>query len=223
MTKASHYLKEHPETFWLICILAISTLLRLAFLHEPFDRDEGQYATIAQTILRGGLPYRDAIEIKPPGTFYLYALAIGLFGATTEAVRIFTALYSLLTIIAVFGVARLISGIRSGLCAALVYGAYSTIPQLQGNCNTEVFLVLPMTAGVWFFLKASETNKRSYFFCVGICSALAMLIKPVALPVVVLQPEWSDHEGVYEVTEYVRNNCYEETKIGYAVLFRCSK
>jgi 4-amino-4-deoxy-L-arabinose transferase-like glycosyltransferase len=187
MARVLSYLKKHPEAIWLLAILALSTLLRLAFLHEPFDRDEGQYATIAQVILRGGLPYRDAIEIKPPGTFYLYALAIGLFGATIEAVRTFTALYAMLTVIAVYGVARHISGARAGLCAALIYGIFSTVPRLQGNCNTEVFLVLPMTAGVWFFLKAFETKKRSYLFWAGLCAALAMLIKPVALPVVALE------------------------------------
>jgi 4-amino-4-deoxy-L-arabinose transferase-like glycosyltransferase len=187
MTRVLSYLKEHPETIWLLAILALSTLLRLAFLHEPFDRDEGQYATIAQAILRGGLPYRDAIEIKPPGAFYLYALAVGLFGATTEAVRIFTALYAMLTVIAVYGVARHISGARAGLCATLIYGIFSTVPRLQGNCNTEVFLVLPMTAGVWCFLKAFESKKRSYLSWVGLCAALAMLIKPVALPVLALE------------------------------------
>ena len=182
------YLKKHPETVWLIAILAVSTLLRLAFIHEPFERDEGQYATIAQNILRGGLPYRDAIEIKPPGTFYLYALAISLFGATTEAVRTFTALYAMLTVISVYGVARQIAGVLSGLCAALVYGIFSTFPLLQGSSsNTEVFLVLPMTAGVWFFLKSFNTKKRSYLFGVGLCAAFAMLIKPVALPVVILE------------------------------------
>ncbi|GFE62150.1 glycosyltransferase family 39 protein [Geobacter sp. AOG2] len=187
MKYALNYLKEHPETLWLIVILALSTLLRLAFIHEPFDRDEGQYATIAQEILRGGLPYRDAIEIKPPGTFYLYALAIGMFGATIEAVRMFAALYSMLTALAIYGVARHIGGTRAGLCSALLYGVFSTIPRLQGNSNTEVFLVLPMTAGVWCLLLAMDTQKRSYLYGVGLCAALAMLVKPVALPVVVLE------------------------------------
>ena len=187
MTRRLNYLRKHPETLWLIAILGLSTLLRLAFLHEPFDRDEGQYATIAQTILRGGLPYRDAIEIKPPGTFYLYAMAIALFGATTEAVRIFTAFYSLLTIIAVFGVAHLIAGVRSGLCAALVYGVFSTFPLLQGTSNSEVFLVLPLTLGVWFFLLGAESKQPLHFSLSGLCAAFALLIKPVALPIVVLQ------------------------------------
>ena len=138
-------------------------------------------------ILRGDLPYRDAIEIKPPGVFYLYALAIGLFGASTEAVRIFTALYALLTVTAVFGVARHISGVRAGLCAALVYGIFSTFPLLQGgSSNTVVFLVLPLTMGVWFFLRAADTHNRSQLVWSGLCAASAMLIKPVALPVLAL-------------------------------------
>lgn len=188
MTQTAHYVRKNSGILWLIGILAFSTILRLAFIHEPLNRDEGQYAAIAQNILHGGLPYRDAIEIKPPGAFYLYALAIGLFGATTEAIRLFTALYALLTVIAVYGVARHISGNRAGLFAALVYGVCSTFPQIEGSSsNTEVFLVLPLTAGMWFLLKALETRKRAYLCWCGVCAGLAMLVKPVALPVVVLE------------------------------------
>jgi 4-amino-4-deoxy-L-arabinose transferase-like glycosyltransferase len=188
MTNFKNYLKQHPEIFWLIAILALSTLLRLCFLHEPFERDEGQYASIAQEILRGGLPYRDAVEIKPPGTFYLYALAIGLFGATTEAVRIFTALYAMLTVVAVYAIARQVANVRAGLCAALVYGIFSTFPLVQGSSsNTEVFFVLPLTTGVWFLIRAIETKGRRYLFWGGLCAAFALLIKPVALPIVALE------------------------------------
>lgn len=181
------YLKKHREAVWLIAILALSALLRLAFLHEPFETDEGYYATIAQNILRGGLPYRDAIDIKPPGVFYLYTLAISLFGATTEAVRTFTALYSLLTVLAVYWVARHLAGARAGIGAALVYSIFSSFPRLQGSgSNTEVFLVLPLTLAVWFFLRADDSQKRSQLVWSGLCAGLAMLIKQMALPMVAL-------------------------------------
>jgi 4-amino-4-deoxy-L-arabinose transferase-like glycosyltransferase len=186
MARASlQYLRKHPEILWLAAILAFSTFLRLAFLHEPFDRDEGQYATIAQTILRGGLPYRDAVEIKPPGVFYLYALAIRVLGASPEAIRLFTAGYATLTVLAVYAVARELSGKRAGLYAALVYGICSTLPLLQASSsNTEVFLVLPLTVGLWSLLRAMETKQRRYLFWCGLSGAMAMLIKPVALPMV---------------------------------------
>jgi 4-amino-4-deoxy-L-arabinose transferase-like glycosyltransferase len=188
MNKAASYLREHPETLGLLAILALSTLMRLAFLHEPLDRDEGQYAAIAQEILRGGLPYRDAIEIKPPGALYLYALAIGLLGATPEALRLFTACYAVGTVVAVYGVTRQLGGVRAGLVAALIYGFYAPFPLLQGSSsNTEVFLVLPMTAGIWFLLRARANGLRSRLGWSGLCAALTLIIKPSALPVVVLQ------------------------------------
>jgi 4-amino-4-deoxy-L-arabinose transferase-like glycosyltransferase len=182
------FLKAHRERFLLAAILGVSFLLRLAFLHEPFERDEGHYAAIAQVILRGGMPYRDAIEIKPPGAFYLYALAIQLFGATTEGIRIFTSIYALLTVITVYAFARRMSGAAAGLSAAATYGVFSTFPLLQGSSsNTEVFLVLPMTAGALFLVMALDSGKRRYLMYCGLCAALAMLIKTVALPVVALE------------------------------------
>ncbi|MBK5276311.1 MAG: glycosyltransferase family 39 protein [Desulfuromonadales bacterium] len=188
MIHALKYLKDHWELVVLAAILALSVLLRLAFLHEPFDRDEGHYAAIAQEILRGGLPYRDAIEIKPPGVFYLHALGIVLFSATVEGIRIFTALYALGTVLAVYLVARRVAGVTAGLWAAAIFAVFSSFPLMEGSSsNSEVFLILPLTLGAWFMLGAIETNKRSSLCWCGLCAGLAMLIKPVALPFVALE------------------------------------
>lgn len=188
MKKLFLFLKRHRELVILCGILGFSILLRLAFLHEPFERDEGQYAAIGQEILRGGIPYRDAIEIKPPGVFYLYALAIKLFGATPEGIRIFTSIYATLTVISVYAFARRIAGVRAGLFAALTYGVFSTLPMYQGSSsNSEVFLVLPLTAGTLFFVMVLESGERKFLCYSGICAALAMIIKTVALPVIVFE------------------------------------
>jgi len=187
MARVTAYLKSHPETVVLAAIILVSTLLRLCFLHEPFDRDEGLYAAIGQSILRGELPYRDAVEIKPPASFYLYALAIALFGATVEGIRSFTACYAVLTVVAVYAVTLRLADRRAALLAAAVYGVFSTFPLLQGSSsNTEVFLVLPLLLGVWFLLRFAANGRRRELAWCGLCGALAMLIKPVALPFVAL-------------------------------------
>lgn len=171
----------------LLIILVMAFSLRMAFIHEPFERDEGQYAYIAQEILHGSIPYRDVIEIKPPGVFYIYASAITLFGNTTESIRLFTAFYSLLTVIVVYLIARNLRGVRAGLLAALLYGVYSSGPLIQGSgSNVEVFMVLPLAISVWFYLRGADSGKRVYIVLSGICASCAMLIKPVALPQVVL-------------------------------------
>ena len=69
-----NYLKRHPEYVWLAAILTLSTLLRLAFLHEPFEMDEGQYAGIAQEILRVvspiGMPWRSSLPASFTSTLW---------------------------------------------------------------------------------------------------------------------------------------------------------
>ena len=171
----------------LVAILAISLFLRLSFLHEPFERDEGAYAYMAQEILRGSVPYKDVIDIKPPAIYYAYAAIMALFGETAEAIRMFTAFYSLLTVCAVFLVTRQVSERKAGLVAALLYGVFSSAPSLHGSSsNSEVFLVLPSTLGIYFLLRAvHEADRRSIFLC-GVSCAAAMLVKTVAIPIAAL-------------------------------------
>jgi 4-amino-4-deoxy-L-arabinose transferase-like glycosyltransferase len=172
------------KTEWLLllAILAISFCLRLAFLHEPFERDEGLYAYVGQEILRGAIPYKDVIEIKPPGTFYLYAAGIGVFGDTTESIRLFTALYSLISVYFVYRIARYLSGPQAGLLAGFLYAIYSSGPLLQGSSsNTEVFMVMPLLAGTYLFLRGADTGRRVYLMGCGLAAGMAMLIKTVAL------------------------------------------
>jgi hypothetical protein len=57
-----------------------------------YGRDQGIYATVAATLLRGGMPYRDAWDFKPPGIFVIYALSRALLGPGQWAIRVFEVL-----------------------------------------------------------------------------------------------------------------------------------
>lgn len=176
-----------PELIVLGIIAIVLMAVRLTFLHEPFERDEGFYATIAQEILRGGVPYRDAIDMKPPGVFYLYALAISLFGATTESIRIFTALYSLGTLSVVYCLTSRLSGTRAGLFAAALFALYSGAPLVQGSSsNSEVFMVLPLVLSIYFFVVWLDEGARRFLGISALLAGCALLIKTVALPYVAL-------------------------------------
>jgi hypothetical protein len=63
-----------------LAILAFLFGTITALMYGPFSTvengDASIYDYIAQTILRGGLPYRDVVEIKAPGSIYLSALAM---------------------------------------------------------------------------------------------------------------------------------------------------
>lgn len=73
-------------------LLALSlTLIGFAgaqILMFGFGRDQGIYAMVGHAIVAGGMPYRDAWDFKPPGIFYIYALAEFLFGHRMVGPRI---------------------------------------------------------------------------------------------------------------------------------------
>ena len=67
---------------WTILAVAVIVLLtaavRVPLLGIPFERDEGEYAYIAWRLGHHELPYRDWIDQKPPGIFWIYWLALQL-------------------------------------------------------------------------------------------------------------------------------------------------
>ena len=69
---------------------AVWLLRRLAGFE--YGLDQGIYASVADVMLQGGAPYRDAWDFKPPGVFLVYATAKGLLGDTMQAVRVLEAL-----------------------------------------------------------------------------------------------------------------------------------
>lgn len=81
-----------PEIVLLISFILLFFYLLFQISLMGYGRDQGIYAVVARTILEGGAPYRDAWDFKPPGIYFIYALATILFGAVLRAVRIFEAL-----------------------------------------------------------------------------------------------------------------------------------
>jgi len=70
-----------------------ATLLTLPTLLFPFGRDQGLYFYVAREwVERGAIPYRDVLDHKTPGIYFLHALAILLFGAKESSIRILEAI-----------------------------------------------------------------------------------------------------------------------------------
>lgn len=57
---------------WSWVLIGALCLLRLPAVVQPLGPDQGIYAYVGQTIIEGGLPYRDARDQKPPGLHAFY-------------------------------------------------------------------------------------------------------------------------------------------------------
>ena len=163
-------------------ILIVYVLLRLPGIAVPLDRDEGAFGYIGQVINRGGLPYLDALDHKPPVAFYINALALHFVQPTPEGVHLFLLVYNLLTLICVFFVARIyFRSISAAFCAAFAFAVFSASPAIHGfTAGTEMYALLPTTLSLLLAVYGVRKDKLLPLFLSGIAGAVACWTKQTA-------------------------------------------
>jgi len=143
--------------------------------------DQGIYAVVSDAVLRGGAPYRDAWDFKPPGIYYVYALARGVLGPGMASVRILEAT-GLATLFAAFAILsrRFVDSVAAGLFAAALaisghvwLGFWQTAqPESFGGMLLAWALVLATAR------PAGRRARDVAFAASGALYALAALMKP---------------------------------------------
>ncbi|MCB4792765.1 MAG: glycosyltransferase family 39 protein [Elusimicrobia bacterium] len=174
----------NSKTFGILLIfLAVffNFYFRYPFLNIPLERDEGEYAYIADVIEDGGLPYRDAFDQKPPGIFYLYYLVFLIFGKKVIALRLFAAFYNLISVYFVYKIGKLLKGKDLGFVAALIFSLTSSERRLLGfSANTEVFMLAPIIAGTYFALAYLASKKMAALIISGALFGVSVMFKQPA-------------------------------------------
>ncbi len=179
--------RRGPAVSWktVLAALGIVTLyvaMRLPGIAVPLDRDEGTFGLMGQVINRGGLPYHDAIDHKPPAAFYLNALALHFVPPTAEGIHIFVLLYNLLTLVCVFLLAKaLFRSVAAALWCAFGYAVFSASPAIQGfTASTEMYSLLPGVVSLLLAVLWAERRRTSLALLSGIAGAIACWTKQTA-------------------------------------------
>ncbi len=95
------------EVFFAAGILALALVVQVPFVrHQAVLLDEGVILQMADDILNGKLPYRDAVHYAFPGIFYLTAAVFKVFGPSVEAARMLAATLFALSATAMTLIAR---------------------------------------------------------------------------------------------------------------------
>jgi len=162
-------------------ICAIPVVLYLPFLAEPFMRDEGLYAAVAQVILDGDVPYRDAFDIKPPMVFAWYALSFVMFGEHVWAPRLLVSLMLSGSTLLMYLEGRLLFSHRGGIVAALALALSFGLATLETGANTEFFMILPLVAALYTFSMGQKTGHSRWYIAAGFLSGIAMATKHISL------------------------------------------
>lgn len=177
---------EWRQILPLLFVVLVSIALRAGIASIPLERDEGGYAYIAQRWLAGDIPYRDSFDQKPPGTVLVYAALFFLGGTSIEAIHWLGHAFLLGSLGFLYLIGRRQFSHTVGWLGALAGVVLVMDSSVLGNAsNTEVFAILPLTAGMYLSLIAPQRASLAQSFCAGIMGGLALSFKQVTLPIVV--------------------------------------
>jgi membrane-associated phospholipid phosphatase len=165
----------------LLALAALPVLLAVPFLDESVVRDEGVYATVANGLLHGQLPYRDLFDHKPPVIYLWYAASFQLFGQAIEPVRILGALHLSAATICLFLIGRTLLSPRCGWCTAGAFAASTGLSLLEPNLNIEPFVSAYTSAALFAFVCGVRFGAMRWYVAAGALSGLAIVTKQVAV------------------------------------------
>ena len=180
------------EWLWLANALLLSLAVRIPFFRMPLLADEGGYAYATRGWVNGSGQLYDELWIsRPQGIFFVYAGIMDLFGTDAIAFRFAAWIAVALTLIGVWGFARLATGPHTALLAATIFAIASASPNLEGfSANAEMFMGCPAAIGAWWLLHIGRCGwNRWELFGVGVLIGAAVSLKPsaaVMLPVAII-------------------------------------
>jgi 4-amino-4-deoxy-L-arabinose transferase-like glycosyltransferase len=164
-----------------LVIIALVVILRApTLLPSTYATDEGYYGTIANDILDGGVVYHTAVDMKPPGMYYIYAAVFRVAGRNNLCA---VHLLAIFVVVATALVLRRIgarladdwAGAWSGIGYAVFAHAYRPGDTL--GANSEIFASLPLALSVLAFLQAQKKPAWSLMFLSGALVGVATLIR----------------------------------------------
>jgi len=170
---------------WTILALAVILLIsaaRVPHLNFPLERDEGEFGYIAQQLLHGVPVYVSAYTQKLPGSYFMYAIFLALFGQSPFAIHLGLLLVNAATMALIFLTLRLTHGGLAGVTGALVFGFMALSPTVLGFAgHATFFMAMFAMAGLYLFLLARDRASVRLYLGSGLCFGLAFLMKQPAL------------------------------------------
>jgi len=176
---------SYQRQLWpLVFLVLLTVAIRTPLLGVPFERDEGEYAYIGWRMEHQELPYRDWVDQKPPGIFWVYRLAFVLPMDPVRAVHLMGLLFAAASACALFFLALRFMGQWPAFVAALVFVLLSADPLLYGSeANTEMFMLLPLILSTLAFFSAASAAGRGrrilFAALAGVFIGIAMAFKQV--------------------------------------------
>jgi hypothetical protein len=142
-------LARHSAWILLGLTILFVVFVRVRLREMPLERDEGEYAYAGQLMLHGVPPYKEAYNMKLPGTYGAYAAIMAVFGQTPSGIHLGVMLVNAASIFLIFLLGRKLLDDVAGVVAAVSFALLSLSPSVLGLAGHAThFVVLPALAGM---------------------------------------------------------------------------
>jgi len=163
---------------YIIPVAILFLLFAYPFIFIPFGNDQGIFAYIGTIINKGGMPYRDAWDLKPPVIYYLYSLGLKIFGSSMMSLRIFDFAYFNSTLFAIYLLGSLLFNKRVGVFSGLVLGIlYFFTNDFWTLSQCESFMILPMILSIYLSCLGLKNHSWPMLFGSGVLLSVVFMTK----------------------------------------------
>ncbi|MFI5201183.1 MAG: ArnT family glycosyltransferase [Candidatus Kapaibacterium sp.] len=163
----------------MIVLAIVAALMLLATIFYPFGYDQAVFGTAGEMVLHGAVPYRDFLDTKPPLIFYIYALALGIFGHHEWSPHTLDILYQFAAALYFFRILRRkfspeISIVAVSLTLILYAGSGFWM-----TAQAESFAILPSLFLVDITMRAVEVRSKAIYYglLAGAAATMLLLLK----------------------------------------------
>ena len=176
------YLVKHWRIIFAAALIAATWLLRAPGLDKKiWNVDEAVTFTMAQQILAGDVPYRDAVDQRNPLAPYLQAAVFAVTGDwNLRAQHLVLALLIGFTAVLLWRTARRLGDETTGVAGALWFTVLALmLPSVRDTmpAHTAWYLIFFSTAGFWALVAAWNSGRRAWAAAAGIAFGLSVLAK----------------------------------------------
>jgi len=162
----------------ILAVIIIASVIRLHLLEIPLERDEGEYAYIAQLLMHGEPLYVSAYSMKLPAIYFVYAAVMAILGQSPYGIHMGLVLITAITTMLVFLLARRILGSYAGVMAGAAFSLLA-LGKYALAFNIEHLIILLVLSG--FLALLSAINRGGGFLLSGLIFGLAFIAKQHAV------------------------------------------
>jgi 4-amino-4-deoxy-L-arabinose transferase-like glycosyltransferase len=160
----------------------VTYILRWRLLDIPLERDEGGFAYMGYSWIKGTPLFSDYVDVKPPLVYILYGVFESIFGATSKGIHTGLFIFNLgFTITFYFYIKQKFS-FGTAMISSLVFILLSSLPNVFGfAAHATQLLLWPTIGGIWLLDYSLKQTKIFWLIPAGILLGIAFLIKQQAI------------------------------------------